>query len=205
MSAAAADTADQIPEKMQAVICHGPENYALEQVAVPTPGPGEALVKVEAVGICASDLKCYHGRPSSGATRTGRPGPRPRSSPATSSSEQLFSWTTRPLNTGASPSATGWSASRSCRAGSAATAWTASTGCADRTTCSASSGVRPAPWRSTWCIPRTPSCTRSPPICRRRTRRSPSRCPAPCTRSNAPTSSSTTSWSSPAAVRSGSA
>ena len=25
------------------------------------PGPGEALVKVEAVGICASDLKCYHG------------------------------------------------------------------------------------------------------------------------------------------------
>ena len=40
MSAAAAETADQIPEKMQAVICHGPENYALEQVAVPTPGPG---------------------------------------------------------------------------------------------------------------------------------------------------------------------
>ena len=50
-----------IPEKMQAVICHGPENYQLEQVVVPTPGPGEALVRVEAVGICASDLKCYHG------------------------------------------------------------------------------------------------------------------------------------------------
>ncbi|MFV0253931.1 MAG: alcohol dehydrogenase catalytic domain-containing protein [Beutenbergiaceae bacterium] len=46
---------------MQAVICHGPENYRLEQVPVPTPGPGEALVKVDAVGICASDLKCYHG------------------------------------------------------------------------------------------------------------------------------------------------
>ena len=28
---------------------------------MPEPGPGEALVKVEAVGICASDLKCYHG------------------------------------------------------------------------------------------------------------------------------------------------
>ena len=46
---------------MQAVICHGPENYQLEEVAVPRPGPGEALIKVEATGICASDLKCYHG------------------------------------------------------------------------------------------------------------------------------------------------
>jgi erythritol/L-threitol dehydrogenase len=52
---------EQLPATMQAVICHGPENYQLEEVAVPRPGPGEALVKVEAVGICASDLKCYHG------------------------------------------------------------------------------------------------------------------------------------------------
>ena len=51
----------EIPEKMQAVVCHGPEDYRLEEVSVPTPGPGEALVAVEAVGICASDLKCYHG------------------------------------------------------------------------------------------------------------------------------------------------
>ncbi|OZD13420.1 erythritol/L-threitol dehydrogenase [Rhodococcus sp. 06-156-3C] len=50
-----------IPEKMQAVVCHGPEDYRLEEVPVPVPGPGEALVRVEAVGICASDLKCYHG------------------------------------------------------------------------------------------------------------------------------------------------
>jgi len=46
---------------MQAVVCHGPEDYRLEEIPVPTPGPGEALVRVEAVGICASDLKCYHG------------------------------------------------------------------------------------------------------------------------------------------------
>ena len=51
----------QIPDMMRAVICHGPENYQLEEVDVPLPGPEEALVKVEAVGICASDLKCYHG------------------------------------------------------------------------------------------------------------------------------------------------
>ncbi len=49
------------PETMQAVVCHGPFDYRLETVPVPVPGPGEALVRVEAVGICASDLKCYHG------------------------------------------------------------------------------------------------------------------------------------------------
>ena len=46
---------------MQAVVVHGPEDYRLEQVDVPVRGPGEILVRVEAVGICASDLKCYHG------------------------------------------------------------------------------------------------------------------------------------------------
>ena len=46
---------------MQAVICHGPRDYRLTEIPVPRPGPGEALVKVEAVGICASDLKCYQG------------------------------------------------------------------------------------------------------------------------------------------------
>ncbi|MFF1549787.1 erythritol/L-threitol dehyrogenase [Rhodococcus erythropolis] len=48
-------------ETMKAVICHGPRDYRLEEVPKPVPGPGEALVRVEAVGICASDLKCYHG------------------------------------------------------------------------------------------------------------------------------------------------
>ena len=51
----------RFPTRMQAVVCHGPEDYRLEEVPVPVPGPGEALVRVEAVGICASDLKCYHG------------------------------------------------------------------------------------------------------------------------------------------------
>lgn len=46
---------------MQAVICHGPKDYRLSEIPIPEPGPGEALVRVEAVGICASDLKCYNG------------------------------------------------------------------------------------------------------------------------------------------------
>jgi threonine dehydrogenase-like Zn-dependent dehydrogenase len=50
-----------LPETMQAVVCHGPEDYRLETLPVPTRGAGEVLVRVEAVGICASDLKCYHG------------------------------------------------------------------------------------------------------------------------------------------------
>jgi NADPH:quinone reductase-like Zn-dependent oxidoreductase len=29
---------------MQAVVCHGPRDYRLEELPVPEPGPGEALV-----------------------------------------------------------------------------------------------------------------------------------------------------------------
>src|SRR5690625_2154036 len=48
-------------KRMRAVVCHGPEDYRLEERPVPKPGPGEVLVKVEAVRICASDVKCYSG------------------------------------------------------------------------------------------------------------------------------------------------
>lgn len=46
---------------MQAVICHGPEDYRLGEWKVPEPGPGEIVIKVESAGICASDIKCYLG------------------------------------------------------------------------------------------------------------------------------------------------
>ena len=51
----------EIPRSMKAVRCHGPQDYRLEQVPVPGVGPGEALIRVEATGVCASDLKCFHG------------------------------------------------------------------------------------------------------------------------------------------------
>jgi threonine dehydrogenase-like Zn-dependent dehydrogenase len=52
-----------LPAAMQAVVCHGPEDYRLEERPVPRPGPGEVLLKVISAGICASDLKCYLGAP----------------------------------------------------------------------------------------------------------------------------------------------
>lgn len=48
---------------MRAIVCHGPEDYRLEERPVPEVGPGEALLRVEAVGICASDAKCFTGAP----------------------------------------------------------------------------------------------------------------------------------------------
>jgi threonine dehydrogenase-like Zn-dependent dehydrogenase len=48
---------------MQAVVCHGPEDYRLEEMPVPTPGPEEIVIRVRSVGICASDLKCFTGAP----------------------------------------------------------------------------------------------------------------------------------------------
>lgn len=53
-----------IPQTMQAVVCHGPEDYRLEIVQVPTPGPDEILTKVELCGICMGDIKTYRGAPS---------------------------------------------------------------------------------------------------------------------------------------------
>ncbi|MEM6529677.1 MAG: alcohol dehydrogenase catalytic domain-containing protein [Chloroflexota bacterium] len=50
-----------LPKTMQAIICHGAEDYRVEEAPVPTPGPEEVVIKVASVGICASDLKCYQG------------------------------------------------------------------------------------------------------------------------------------------------
>lgn len=54
---------DPLPKTMPAVVCHGPRDYRLDEWAVPEPGPGEVVIQVKSVGICASDLKCYLGAP----------------------------------------------------------------------------------------------------------------------------------------------
>ncbi len=50
-----------VAKTMQVVRAHGPRDYRIEEIAVPTPGPGEVLIEVEACGICASDMKCWLG------------------------------------------------------------------------------------------------------------------------------------------------
>lgn len=44
---------------MRAVKLYGPGDLRLEEIEKPTPGPGEVLVQVKAVGICASDVHWY--------------------------------------------------------------------------------------------------------------------------------------------------
>lgn len=56
-------TLDTLPRTMRAVRCHGPEDYRLDEVPVPVPGPGEVVIRLEACGICASDVKCFSGAP----------------------------------------------------------------------------------------------------------------------------------------------
>jgi threonine dehydrogenase-like Zn-dependent dehydrogenase len=48
---------------MRSVICYGPEDYRLEEIAVPTVNPGEVLVHILGAGICAGDAKCFSGAP----------------------------------------------------------------------------------------------------------------------------------------------
>ncbi|GHU61139.1 erythritol/L-threitol dehydrogenase [Spirochaetia bacterium] len=50
-----------IPAKMHALMCCGPHDYRYEEIDVPKINEDEILVKVEACGICAGDIKSYKG------------------------------------------------------------------------------------------------------------------------------------------------
>lgn len=49
---------------MKALVYEGPRQLSLKEVDIPAPGPGEIIVKVEAVGICGSELEGYLGHSS---------------------------------------------------------------------------------------------------------------------------------------------
>jgi L-idonate 5-dehydrogenase len=49
------------PPVSRAAVVSGPKRFALQERAVPEPGPGEARVRVEACGVCGSDL-AFHQR-----------------------------------------------------------------------------------------------------------------------------------------------
>ena len=50
-----------LPEKMKALIARAADDYALVEMDLPTLGEGDILMKVEACGICAGDIKASHG------------------------------------------------------------------------------------------------------------------------------------------------
>lgn len=52
---------EPLPGTMRAVVCHGPQDYRLEEVPTPAPEPGEVVIRIEAAGVCASDVKCWAG------------------------------------------------------------------------------------------------------------------------------------------------
>ncbi|MGC8558749.1 MAG: zinc-dependent alcohol dehydrogenase, partial [Nitrososphaeria archaeon] len=48
-----------IPKTMKAATLYGPQDLRIEDVPVPNIGAEEALIKVEVIGICPSDIKNY--------------------------------------------------------------------------------------------------------------------------------------------------
>lgn len=56
MGSAAAGTTS-IPSTMRAAVLFGPNDFRIVEKPVPTPGPGEVLVKVAMCGTCGTDLK----------------------------------------------------------------------------------------------------------------------------------------------------
>ncbi|HVO19493.1 MAG TPA: alcohol dehydrogenase catalytic domain-containing protein [Anaeromyxobacter sp.] len=51
-------------DTMLAVRNYAPRDYRLEKVPRPRAGPGEAILKIDAAGICGSDGKCFQGAPA---------------------------------------------------------------------------------------------------------------------------------------------
>jgi L-iditol 2-dehydrogenase len=57
----AASRQAMVPEMMRAAVLFGPRDIRQIQRPVPSPGPGEVLVKVAMCGTCGTDLKIYDG------------------------------------------------------------------------------------------------------------------------------------------------
>ena len=69
MTIPAADTrtksaVDSLPKTMRAIVAYAPGDYRLETVPVPRAGIDDIIIKVEACGICAGDIKSYVGAES---------------------------------------------------------------------------------------------------------------------------------------------
>ncbi|MCF3944538.1 MDR/zinc-dependent alcohol dehydrogenase-like family protein [Oceanobacillus alkalisoli] len=55
----------EVPETMKAVVAYAPKDYRYEEIETPTlENDEEIIVKLEACGICAGDVKAFEGAPS---------------------------------------------------------------------------------------------------------------------------------------------
>ena len=55
---------NDLPKTMRAVVAYAPGDYRLETVPIPRAGADDIIIKVEACGICAGDIKSYVGAES---------------------------------------------------------------------------------------------------------------------------------------------
>lgn len=51
------------PQTMRAAVLTGPTEFAMADVPVPSPGPGEVLIRLEGCGVCASNVEPWQGQP----------------------------------------------------------------------------------------------------------------------------------------------
>jgi alcohol dehydrogenase len=49
-------------KRMKALVYTGPNEMTYRDETQPAPSSGEVLIRVDAVGICGSDMHAYHGR-----------------------------------------------------------------------------------------------------------------------------------------------
>ena len=47
---------------MKALVYTGTEEIKYKSISIPDPLKGESKIKIEAVGICGSDMHAYHGK-----------------------------------------------------------------------------------------------------------------------------------------------
>ncbi len=59
----AVEKVDSLPKTMKAVVNYGPSDFRFEEIKVPEVGPQEVLIRVGGCGICAGDVKTFHGAP----------------------------------------------------------------------------------------------------------------------------------------------
>jgi len=52
------DEVNKMNGRMKAAFLYGPSDVRIEEVEIPSIGPGQALVRVEMIGICPSDVRC---------------------------------------------------------------------------------------------------------------------------------------------------